>query len=101
MSNTTGGADTICPFYRGEGPLRVNCEGPTSRTFLSIVFENKERKIRWQETKCMTHDYASCCRVAQMNQQRYDEAEQRELKKLEEIREGRRRVLQSGSKVLG
>ncbi|MHB1314242.1 MAG: hypothetical protein ACYCX2_02005 [Christensenellales bacterium] len=101
MSNTTGGANTICPFYRGEGPLRVNCEGPTSRSFLSIVFENKDRKVKWQEEKCMSYQYSERCCIALMIRQRYEEAEKREQKKLEEIREGQKRVFQSRVQILG
>ena len=58
------------PLLPREGPLRINCEGPTSRTFLSIVFENKERKIRWQESKCMSYDYEDKCGIALMIKKR-------------------------------
>ena len=49
----------------------------------------------------MSYDYEDKCGIALMIKKRYDEAEKKEQKKLEELREARKRVFQGRVKIFG
>jgi len=71
MTNYTGGALTICPFYEGEGPARITCEGMAIGSKCTTKFPDANAKKRWQEAGCFTFDYETVCPIAGAASKRY------------------------------
>ena len=49
-----------CPFWRGENPTCIICEGPSFKETLRRRFPNKEAKTAMFRRYCCTN-YKDCC----------------------------------------
>ena len=52
MSNFTGGANTVCPFYDSENGTSITCEGVFVPSVITMRFKSSTDKKKWQKDYC-------------------------------------------------
>lgn len=61
MPNSSGFANTICPFYQYESPTKIVCDGFTDeQKGISLIFNSPKEKNFWQKRYCMLYTYEIC-----------------------------------------
>ena len=60
MSNFTGGANTVCPFYDRENSTSITCEGIFAPSVITMKFKSAKDKKAWQECNCFLFEYKNC-----------------------------------------
>ena len=60
MSNFTGGANTVCPFYEMENQNSISCEGVFIPSVITMKFKSGKDKKQWQEKYCFLFEYNKC-----------------------------------------
>ena len=60
MSNFTGGANTVCPFYECENQTSITCEGVYIPSVITMKFKSGKDKKQWQEKYCFLFEYNNC-----------------------------------------
>lgn len=51
--------DVMCPYYTGEGNLRIYCEGLCDDVSTSHAFRTKEAYLQYRSEMCCSH-YVRC-----------------------------------------
>lgn len=64
MANCTGGASTICPFYKTERPRHIVCNAIEGTSMIRMCFNDPGERVKWQKHKCFTYEYENKCPVA-------------------------------------
>ena len=60
-----------CPFFRGEDPQKIYCEGVQKGTAIHLAFASRTEKKQYGERYC--NKCFTACRVFRMNDSLYDE----------------------------
>ena len=64
MPSTTGGADTICPFFLRDYTHTITCEGAVDGEETVHRFATVKDKVAHQERYCFKREYGECPYVA-------------------------------------
>lgn len=76
MSNKTGSAKAICPYYITETGQSITCEGLIPGTDTMVRFETTERKKTYQRMHCEVYEYEHCCPMAEALTRKYEDEEE-------------------------
>ena len=61
----------ICPFFRGNNPTEIGCEGITESSTLRLIF--RCRADRHQHETIFCADHYNCCELYRAITQQYEE----------------------------
>ena len=61
-----------CPFFHGDSPDSINCEGAIGKSTIKQVFETKRKKQQFQAEYCMLMNGYSECPVFRIANEKYE-----------------------------
>lgn len=70
MPNTSGAANTSCPYYERESEYSITCEGIVEHSFTVLKFASDTHKALWQKENC--YHIACSCPIREMLDEKYE-----------------------------
>ena len=62
-----------CPYFRGQTPTEIGCEGITSTSLIKLIFVNRKAKEQHEDIFCMSLPNHSKCEIFRAVHEQYEE----------------------------